>query len=75
MSIKIYNQIGQIAMNTTRPLKISELAKQLGIVKNGRNIHNYVRGAYNYYVKTGNLNLAGKISGVFINDNGNYAYQ
>lgn len=73
MSTSIYEQIGKIAMNTSRPLTITQLAEQLGIQKNGRNIHNHIRGAYNYFSKKDAI-VAGKISGAFVGENGVYTY-
>ncbi|MCU7543241.1 hypothetical protein [Riemerella anatipestifer] len=72
--IDLYNKIADIALNAKRPIKISELANILGIEKNGRNIHNYIRGAYGHFKRNNDQITAGKISGVFTDENGNYVY-
>lgn len=75
MSEQIYKRIGDIAMNSKKPIKISELAILLGIQNTGRNIHNYIRGAYGYFTRAGKATIAGRISGVYVNENGGYVYQ
>lgn len=75
MSTDLYNRIADIALNAKKPIKISELGEKLGIPKNGRNLHNHIRGAYNHFKRNNDEITAGKISGVFIDENGNYAYQ
>ena len=75
MSQAIYDQIGNIAMNARGPITINQLANELGITNSGRNIYNYIRGAVNHFRKQGKAEIAGRIEGVYTNENGNYIYQ
>ena len=75
MSQKIYDQIGDIAMNAKGPLTINQLANKLGIINSGRNINNYIRGAVNNLRKQGKAEVAGRIEGVYTDEKGNYFYQ
>lgn len=75
MSQMIYDQIGNIAMNAKAPITVNQLAAKLGIANSGRNIYNYIRGAVNNLRKQGKAEIAGRIEGVFTDENGNYIYQ
>lgn len=75
MSQIIYDQIGNIALNAKGPITVNRLAGKLGITNSGRNIYNYIRGAVNNFRKQGNGEIAGRIEGVFTDENGEYIYQ
>lgn len=74
MSQTIYEQIGNIAMNAKSPLTVNQLADKLGIINSGRNIYNYIRGAVNFFRNQGKSEIAGRIEGVYTNENGEYVY-
>ncbi|GEM_PF-6638168 len=74
MSEKLYDEIGSMAMNAVRPVTVNQLADRLGIANSGRNIHNYLRGAVNHFRRKGNDSIAGRIEGVFVNNDGSYAF-
>ena len=74
MSTTIHIKIGDIAVSAKKPLKMSELADLLGIRKQPRVVENFVRGAVGHFNRTGQQNIAGKITGIFTDEQGNYIY-
>ena len=74
MDTILYEKIGRIAHSANSPMTFGELKEKLGLDTNNRGVANYVKGAFNYFKKEGDENTASKISGVFTNNDGNYAY-
>ena len=71
--IEVYIKIAKIAINSSAPMKMSELATILGL-KNDRGINNRVRGAYNHFDNLGDSHTTGQIRKTFTDENGNYTY-
>lgn len=71
----LYEKIGKIAHSANSPITFEELKDMLNLDTNNRGIANHIKGAYNYLKKKGDDDSASKITGVFIDSNGKYAYK
>lgn len=68
-----YLEIGRIANESSRPVKMSELSEQLNL-ENNRGTYSRVRGAYKYYLEKGDEHTAAQIRKTFIDEEGYYPY-